>query len=1051
MKRFLSLALMIVLMLSLALTSCGRKQVKDIQITSGFKYEYELNETPDFSGVKATIVYNDGTTKEVNADELTFGALDTSTSGKKDLEISYGSFTTSVEVNVKSKSIVGDNKELVSIKYVSGIPENVYVGDEISFNSIVIIATYSDGSEETKTASNTAVKHNGADISTATAGEKTLTITFMGKSCSYVFNVQEIVVVGLAVTQANLNVIEGTEFDPTDMKVDKIFNNGERINVSLDELTITQNGNIVTVAYGNVSTTLTLNVEDATVTTLTLNTASFTNKILVGDSVNTSTISITGTLNNGLSENVPHTDVTFSSVDTSAPGTYTITVSYNADTTITASVDVTVLGIKSITIDASTIATFFPAGTAFDHSGLKVNVTASDDSVLLGKGIADGVSVDVSNLNTDAIGQYNITASYRGVTSAQQTITVHDPDLSYVILDVDLPMSLSSWETKRGGATFKVHDNPYVVGDDNPYIFKLTLTVLDGNGNLNEAFDSYKSYFEVWQNGAELTEAQYTEYVEAIDPANNSIDFTTAAIGQTFTIKTRPADGISDADAENMTREHTVKIVDGLNIYEAWELNYLTNYNDFDLANEIDGDGGETRTVVQIVLDFLKNNKGVALDAPKSLAGIVLHNDMDVKKSDLPSEFFHSSGDFYDYLTVFPHATDKNNPTFTFYGNYYTVLSYDLPNVVGKDVANNDDSVSSAQLFRFSCAELNDTNFRVEDYKTRLENVAFRDNNPNKNNEATANRDMLGIIAMKVQFQQIEVENINITAYYIGFFLDNDYTVATVNNSIFYNGYQNLIYSYNKNPLGEDDAAPAANHVPITLNITNSSVTKCGGPVILNQTENPGYARHSKSGAQVTIDDKTEIWTWVTGQEAWFKAIGAQPIATQLAGLGLLLAEGGMPKTFVSTTGENGLTGESGEYFMNMVMVNIVSGTDIQTVLTFADDLDGKLTVGEKTYLDMNDTVTLPDGVHGYGSANVATQFGTQAAAGKEPVIINTYTDGTLVIDKVNQTATPAGSTEAEMYQNMQKLADGDMVAIYYGCFGFVFGYQPFNGATSNQ
>lgn len=1042
MKRFLSLALMIVLMLSLTLTACGKKQVSDIQITDGFKYEYELGETPDFSGVKATIVYNDGTTKEVSGSELSFGPLDTSTPGKKEVKISYEKFTTSVQVNVKSKSIAGENKELVSIQYVSGIPKNIYVGDELSFNNLVILANYSDGSQETKTASSSSIKHNGAEISTATAGEKTLNITFMGKSCSYVFNVQEIVVVELRVSNANLNVLEGMQFDPTGMTVEKVFNNGEKINVSLNELTITQEGDKVTITYGDVSAILTLNVKDATVTSLTLNTANFNNTILVGDSINTSSIGITGALNNGLSETVSHSDVTFSAIDTNVPGDYTLTVSYNKDTSITASVNVTVLGIKSIHIDASTIDTFFPAGTDFDYSGLKINITASNDTVILGRGIADGVTVNIDNLDINTIGDdYYITASYRGVTSAEQKITVHDPDISYVILDVDLPKSLSSQSSKRSEETFKDLDNPYVVGDDNPFIFKLTLTVLDASGNLNETFDSYKSYFEVWQNGAELTEAQYTQYVEAIDPANNSIDFTTAAIGQTFTIKTRPADGVSDDEANRMTREHTVTIVDGYNIYEAWELNYLTNYTDFDLANVIDGDGGETRTTIQIVDDFLKNKYGVT--KPASLAGIVLHNDMDIKREHLPSEFFHSSGDLYDFISVFSHATDKNNPTFTFHGNYFTVLSYDLPNVVSEGVANQDDKVSSGVLFRFSCSELNATDFKVEDYKTTLENVAFRDNNPNKNNEATANRDMLGLIAMKLQFQTIEAENINITAYYISFFLDNDYTVATLNNSILFNGYQNLIYSYNKNPLGDDNSAPAENHVPITLNITNSSITKCGGPVILNQTENPLYPRHSKSGPQITIDSSTEIWTWVTGQEAWFKAIGAQPVASQLAELGLVLAQSGMPKTFVSTTGENGLTGENGEYFMNMIMVNIVAGTDINTVLNFQGDLDGKFTVGDKTYLDMNDAVAI-DGVHGYGSSDVATQFITQASQGKEPLIINTHTDGTLVIDKSTGSATPAGSTELEMYQNMQCLADGDMVAIYYGCFGFVFGYQAF-------
>lgn len=1035
MKRFLSLALLMVLMLSLALTSCGKKQVRAIEIDEGLKYEYELGETPDFSGVKATIVYNDETTTKVNANELNFGTLDTSTSGKKNLEISYEGFTTTVQVTVKSKSISGDSKELVSINYVSGIPANVYVGDDIPFSSIVILAKYSDGSEETKTASNPAVKHNGADISTATAGEKTLTITYMGKTCEYIINVQEIVVVGLEVTNANLNVIEGTEFDPTDMKVEKVFNNGGKIAVSIEELTITQNDDTVTIALGSVSTTLKLNVQDPSVTSITLDTTNFQSAILVGDSINTSTINITAKFNNGITNTVSNSDVTFSAIDTNKAGTYTVTVTYNADTNITATFEVTVLDIKSIAIDASSIDTYFPAGTEFDYSGIKINITASNDALFVGRGLSDGVTVDVSNLDTTKVGDdYSITASFRGVTSSPLTIKVHDRDVSYIILDVDLPDSIKDQTSKRNPELFKVLDNPYVVGDDNPYIFKLKLDMINESGEYTPEDDfSYRSYFEVWMDERELTAEEYALYVDEINEEKNSVDFSVNAIGKTFTIKTRPADGISDSDIERMTREHTVTIVDGLNIYEAWELNYLTNYNDFELKEQING---ENRSLVQIVLDFLKT-KGVYMDSPKSLAGIVLHNDLDIKKTDIPAEFFHETGDFYDFLTVFSHATDKDNPNFTFHGNYFTIMSYDLPNVVPKGTANNDDKVSSAQLFRFSCAELNNTDFNLNDYSTKIQNVSLRDDHPNKDVEATANRDMLGLIAMKVQFQKIEADNINVTAYLISFFLDNDYTVAELKNSVLHNSYQSHIYSYNKNPISGDDTAPAANYSPITLTITDSKITKCGGPVILNQTEHPEYTKNSKSGAQVTIDDATEIWTWVTGTEAWFKAIGAETTASQISGLGYLLAQNPMlPKTFVRPFGENGLPGPTGqELFMNMVMVNLVAGTDFETVIGFKGDLDGTFTKGGIKYLDMTDTVAL-DGTHGYGSQTVATEFAKQAGAGKEPIIINTHTDGTIVIDKDTASATPTG--------NMAGLGDGDMVAIYYGCFGFVFGFGPF-------
>ena len=913
------------------------------------------------------------------------------------------------------------------------------VGDQINFGSITILAKYSDGSEETKTVSSTSsIKHNGADISTATPGNKTLTITFMGKTCEHVFEVKEIVVVRLEVTNANLNVVEGNDFDPTGMTVNKVFNNGGKIPVDINELEITQNGDVVTIKLGSVSTTLNLNVQDPSVTSLTLDTTNFTSKILVGDSFNTSAVSITGNLNNGLSEIVPISDVTFSTVDTSVAGTYTITVSYNADPTITATLNVTVLDIKSITIDASTIDTFFPAGTEFDYSGLKVMITASDDSIHF-KGIADGVTVNTDNLDATTIGdEYYITASYRGVTSAQQNIVVHDPDLTYAIIDVDLPTSITAQPTYQ--SNFMVKNNPYVVGDDNPFVFKLNLTILNDAGELVEDFDSYNSYFEIYivenETATLLTGDALSTYVEEINAAKNSIDFTEAAIGKTFTIKTRPADGIVESDIENMTREFTVKIVDALNIYEAWELNYLTNYDgDFSIPDE-------TRSRPQIALDFLKTKNPDA--TIPSIAGAVIHNNLTVKHEDIPSVYFHSSGNFYDFLTVFPHATDKNNPSFTFYGNYFTIYSYELPEVCERGQGNQDDDVSSGQLFRFSCSELNATDFAIDQYTTKIQDLYLRDDNPNSNNEATESRQMRGLIAMKVQFQKIEVENVRLEAFYIGFFLDNDYTVATVNNSIFYNCHQNNIYSYSNNPISGDDTAPAENYSPITLNVTNSKITKCGGPVILNQNDSPHLTKNSKSGAQITIDENTEIWTWVTGQEAWFKATNTNGTAATIATLGILLQANLDGNTFISQTGEEGT--DTSNYYMNIIMLNLIAGTDAATVMKATDDLDGKLTIGGTAYFNMNDEKTATNvatGLQvGYGDQNVANAIGNYA--GQAPVF-NTAVGGVGVISQdeggnyLLVTDLTADATTNAM--NKEALKRGDYIALYQNNFGILLGY----------
>ena len=115
MKKFLSLTLLLILTVTLLLTGCrGQKQVQSIEITEGLKTEYTIGDTPDFSGVKAIVTYNDGSTENVEASQLTFGTIDTSTAGKKSLTVSYKDFSTSFEVVVNDKAI-GTNRAINAI------------------------------------------------------------------------------------------------------------------------------------------------------------------------------------------------------------------------------------------------------------------------------------------------------------------------------------------------------------------------------------------------------------------------------------------------------------------------------------------------------------------------------------------------------------------------------------------------------------------------------------------------------------------------------------------------------------------------------------------------------------------------------------------------------------------------------------------------------------------------------------------------------------------------------------------------------------------------
>ena len=1029
MKRFLSVMILLVLTATL-LTGCitGQKAIQNINI-EGLKTTYEIGETPDYSGVSATVIYNDGTTKAVGYSELTFGELDTSVAGKKNLDITYDGFTVSIQITIKAKSIDINNKEVTEIEYFSGLPTTVYVGDELHFEQLRIVVKYNDGTEETKdVASNSNIKHNGDTIDTSAAGTQILTITFMGKSVDVEILIKEIILTGIEIdgTTVDTTITEGTEFDPTGMVVRAVYNNGAKLPINPEELTITQEGNKVTVSYQGKTAELTLSTTPPVAVSMTVTTTGFEEKkIIAGDSISTAGVIATATLNNGTTKSIANSELKFELPEINGAGVYTVTAIYLADESITASFEVTVLGISKIVINADSVSTRHSAGKEYSTSGLSVIITLSDGSKV-SRSVSDGVTVDVSNLDTTVSNNSSyITASYGGTTSEQLAITVIDPDINYFIVDVDMPASLSGLDSKKD--LFLNKNYGYVVGDDNHFIFKLDLTIINDSDEIVKDEElQYTSYFEIYLDGVLLEGDELAKYVDAIDGASNSIDFSSEAVGKSFLIKTRPLHGVEGREAD-MTRSHTVTVVDGLNIYEAWELNYLTNYDEFDFA----GETGINKTHTQIAAEFLKSKKTDAV-IPTGLAGIVLHSDLNITPNDLPAEYFvgsNRSNELWDILTLFPHTNDSADKTFSLHGNYYTIFSYNLPNVCAYGTGNQTDNVSNGQIFRFSALTNGNKDYDYKEYSLNISNLYMRDNNPNSNNEMTADRDMRGLIAMKVIYQDVKLDNVRLEAFYISFFIDGDHTVATLNECKIYNSWQNHIYIWSTNTIqGASDEAPSDNYTPATLYINNSSVTKCGGPVIIAQTDHSGYTSASKSGAQVHIDDNTEIWTWVTGQEAWFSAMGATSIAGLMGNLGLGLAQAGLP-TIVRTTGETGETDPNGAHFMNMVMVNIVAGLDADSVLFATTDLDGKLTVGDNTYLNMNDDYAAYG--YGYGDANVLQKFLEYQGAA---TIVNTTSGGTLVVQD-NGTMDPVQPVG---------IADGDYVAIYKGNFGIVFGYGPY-------
>lgn len=1001
MKKIISIVLL-VLMMVLAFTACGGKEVSKIEITEGLKYEFTVGETPDFSAVKATITYNDNSTEEVTADDLTFSSLDTSEVGTKKLTITYEGKSVTIDVAIVAP-VVAPTVESITLN-VPAENASLKVGETFSTEGITANATMSDGTTNVIAAADLTF----STIDTTTAGEKTLTATYEGKTATATVTVHGIG--RIEIDADSVAIREGEDPDLSGLVVNAYYTDGD--SVAITDYQMNVEGLRLTVTYGDFSTFMDLVPAEL----VSIEFSRYTAKGYVKEAYSTANVIIIARFSNNTSKNITpdNADLTLGSIDTSVAGTKSLTATYLGES---ASVDVEVCGIASVAVLTGSLKNEVNLNSVYSTDGVRVTVVYSDGTTAT-KTVADGVSVS-GTVDTTSGGYRTLTVAYGGV-SCEFTVTVNLVEL----YGVSVPGYISNRETYKNN--FKDNTQGYVVGDDNPYVFSLTLEMLDENDHVVNKTIPYISVSQVYLVEGTTETLVGTEYV-TIDEAKNSFDFTDAAIGKTFKIVTRPESGFEEGEEADYTRSQVVTVVDGYNVYRAKELNVITNRD-----SDIDGDGADDQLAA--VQTFLKNN-GIA--RPEVVSGVVLHGNMIIEKTDLPESYFvtYNDGstqrtDLYDVISLYNRAATVAEPNFTLYGNYFTVYSYNIPTVAIKGFGNNNDDYSNSEVFfsRSSDEIHSDVeNYDHTKYTTSFVNLGMRDDDPNADDITKAQRSKLGLIGMKLGMLTYNVDNCVIEAYYISIIGEHDDTTLTIKNSKLYNAWQSQIHLVCHNWLqSDDDSAPRANHKPLTLNIENSLVAKCGGPVIISQTTNPSYNKNSQSKNVINIDTASEVYSYVTGEEAWFVSMGVNSLALQIRGLSQLVSlsasNQGMGATY--TYNDKNKTGIDG-VAMNLICVNMISG---DAVIAGADDVDGKITIGGNAVLNMNDGE----------NAMVETYIG--ATGGQAPVMQSSaggvcLTDGSTGVYGLDFTSGNYAPASTDCFQ-------GDYITLYFMGMGILLEYN---------
>jgi hypothetical protein len=266
----------------------------------------------------------------------------------------------------------------------------------------------------------------------------------------------------------------------------------------------------------------------------------------------------------------------------------------------------------------------------------------------------------------------------------------------------------------------------------------------------------------------------------------------------------------------------------------------------------------------------------------------------------------------------------------------------------------------------------------------------------------------------------------------------------------FYDAWQAHINTWSTNDIDENkkDGTIHANHAPITINVSNSFVGKAGGPAIFTMTADPDEVWNAQSKTVVNIDDKSEVFSYVVGDEAWFVAHGISGQVGLISGISDKLGPNASFKIQFADADKDD-NGNSNN-FMNLIMINMDPGyipaIDLENPsdedIIPGNDIDGSLTIGGTTALDMEDGmrdvyipemggfVTIPSN-YGSGYVDVVKNQAINDGAKFLPPILVSSAGGVGYSDLKNFTPV----TGADAYQ-------GDYIALYWYNLGIALGFN---------
>lgn len=795
-----------------------------------FALEYTVGDAVDYDKISLLVVYNDGSDETIRASEndgITYTSIDTATAGEKKFTVRYAGLSVTVTVNVEALP------EVQSIEIKEGTFAAEYeTADEIDYNAIVLVVTFSDGgSEEMSVLGNSGIVLEKPVITLA--GEYTLKITFGGKETSATFRVNAD---EAKVTKVELSVAEGKT----------AYKQGDDIDYSAFTVKAT---------YEGVAEPVTLTLSSSKVSYTAIDTT------VKADEPYSFTVNVGGVASNAVEITVAYVEsLELKNLKTE----YTVREAFNPDCDV----------ILHYSDGTSDTVRFNGAGMANNSADIDTDAVGSPEYKVTYTLVRNGQTINTVSVTA----QITVKAADKLMTFAQPE-TVEDYFMG---------------KAAEGEYAFVDNTQGYKAGDDNPLVLLPRATTL-GENNESEVLSKVEtiatvSLLEEGGTYTELSGESLSQYV-SIDGANNYYDFTEAAVGKTFRILVQPSSIYDTATVGNGGFTVEVTIVDGYNVYDATGLSAFDSRtgSGWDAVKETKTYAWDGKPLAQFSPAAIVIHGNITVGAKDLPESFFWHED----DSDYADELVKVSGWKYQLegqeakpLSEFlsgslregsaaPIGNGDSSQVALFesqghtsiYGNYTTLtVGDDLKMVYDRGLFGSDADWRGVtephiSLFGFVTADNAEGQSVMRDLYLSGNTQREESNGPQ------------GILMVHTSSTDVQALNTVGINFFTNFIADGSYFGnLTIKDSKFYDSYSNMIYDWQDK----------------SVTIENTTMKDAGGPLFLlvdsdseNSTDNQTYVTWTVKNC--TLDN------WVTGQEAWFALNGATVITSMLSAMATMV------------------------------------------------------------------------------------------------------------------------------------------------------------------